>query len=130
MEDFLDESCRQEPSDFFSNGLPPFMAETAEALFDRFGSGQDIKAMLGDLPRDSWHVGRFPCKDVSISDQEVSELMLLPVRKATTDLNGFAGVFGIDLYRLGVLSGHEDSHRLLPCAGLRCNFGHGCLESL
>jgi hypothetical protein len=37
VEDFLDESYHQEPGDFFSNGLLPFIVEAMEALFDRFG---------------------------------------------------------------------------------------------
>ena len=85
--------------------------------------------MLGDLPRDSWHVGRFPCKDVSISEQEVNELMLLPIGEAATDSNSFAGVFGIDLYRLGVLYGLEGSCGLLPHAGFGCDLSHGSLDS-
>jgi hypothetical protein len=36
MKDFLDESHRQEPSDLFLNGLPSFIIEATEALFDRF----------------------------------------------------------------------------------------------
>ena len=97
MEDFLDESCCLEPSDFFSNGLPPFIIETMEALFDRFRSRQDIETMLGDLPWDSWHIRRFPCKDVPILEQEFDELVLLHAKKAVTDPNGFAGVFWVDL---------------------------------
>ena len=73
--------------------LSPFVIEVTEELFDQFGSGQDIEAMLGDLPQDSWHVERFPCKDVLISEQEFGDLVLLLAEKATTDLNGFAGVF-------------------------------------
>ena len=53
MENFLDESRRKESSDLFPDGLSPFVVEAVEALFDRFGSGQDIEAMLGDLPWDS-----------------------------------------------------------------------------
>ena len=85
--------------------------------------------MLGDLPRDSWHIGWFPCEDVLILDQEIGELTLLPVRKTATDSNGFAGIFGVDLYRLGVFSGLEGPCRLLPSAGFRHDFGHGGLDS-
>ena len=85
--------------------------------------------MFGDLPQDSWHVRRFPTKDLLISEQEVSELVLLLVRKAATDSNGHAGIFGVDLYRLGVFSGLEGPRRLLPCAGFRRDFGHGGLDS-
>ena len=55
--------------------------------------------------------------------------MLLLVGKAATDRNNFVGVFGVNLYRLGVLSGLEGSHRLLPHARLGCDFGHGSLDS-
>lgn len=53
VKDFLDEPCCHEPSNLFSNGLMSFIIEVAEAFFDRFGSKQDVKAALGDLPRDS-----------------------------------------------------------------------------
>ena len=59
-----------------------------------------------------------------MSQFQVGELVLLLVGKAATDPNGFVGVFGVDLYCLGVLDGLEGSHRLLPCAGLKCDFGH------
>jgi hypothetical protein len=39
VEEFLDESHHQEPSDLFSNGPLPFVVEAAKALFDWFGSG-------------------------------------------------------------------------------------------
>ena len=130
MEDFLDELCHQETGDFFSNGLPPFVVDVVKALFDQFGSRQDIKAMLIDLPRDSWDVRRFPCKDVPIAEQEVNELVLLLVGKDATDPNGFACVFGVDLYRIGVFSGLEGPRRLLPCARFKRNFGHGGMDSL
>jgi hypothetical protein len=130
MENFLDEPRRQEPSDLFPNGLPPFIVEAAEALFDRFGTGQDIKVVLGDLPWDSWHIGQFSCKDVLILEHEVGELTLLPVEKAATDSNGLAGIFEVYLYHLGVFSELEGPCRLLPCAGFRRDFSHGGLNSL
>ena len=81
--------------------------------------------MLGDLPPDSYHIGQFPCEDVPILEQEIGELALLLVGKTATDSNGFVGIFGVDLYRLGVFSGLEGSHRLLPYAGFRHDFSHG-----
>ena len=62
-------------------------------------------------------------------EQEVDELVLLPVKKAATDSNCFTGVLGVDLYRLGVFSGLEGPCRLLPSAGFRHDFGHGGLDS-
>ena len=85
--------------------------------------------MLSNLPRDSCHVGRFPCKDVTISKQKVDELVLLPIGKATTDSNGFAGLFGVDLYRLGVLCGLEVSRGLLTHVGFGHDLGHCSLDS-
>lgn len=84
--------------------------------------------MLGDLPRDSWHVGRFPYEDVPISEQEVDELVLLSIREPATDPNGSVGVVGVDLHRLGVFYGSEGSKWLLSRAGFGCNLGHGGLD--
>jgi hypothetical protein len=86
--------------------------------------------VFGDLPWDFGHVRRFPCEDVSISEQEVDELVLLLVGKSVTDSNGFAGVFGVDLHCLGVLCGLKGSCRLLPYARFGCDLSHGSLDSL
>ena len=58
---------------------------------------------------------------------KIDELALLSVGKATTDLNGFASVFGINLHLLSVLYGFEGSHGLLSCAKFRHDLGHGSL---
>ena len=61
---------------------------------------------------------------------KVNELALLLVGEATTDLNGFVGIFGINLHRLGFLCGFESSHRLLSCAGFGCDLDHGGPDGL
>ena len=55
--------------------------------------------------------------------------MLLLIGKATTDSNSFDGVFGVDLYCLGVLCELEGSHGLLPCARFGRDLSHSSLDS-
>ena len=55
--------------------------------------------MLGDLPRDAWHIRGFPRKDVFVVAEEVNERALL-----------FGGEHGTNAYRftLGVAGVYED----------------------
>ena len=85
-EDFNDEPGSKEPGYLFSNNISSLIVETTEELFDWFQFGVCIKAVLSEFPRDTWHVRRFPCKDVSILTDELDERAFLFVRQA--DPNG------------------------------------------
>jgi hypothetical protein len=42
-------------------------------LLDGLGEWVQMEFMLNQFPRDSWHVCRFPCKDVPIFLEEFDE---------------------------------------------------------
>jgi len=71
--------------------------------------------MLGDLPRDAWHIRGFPCKNVFVVVEEVDEGAFL-----------FGGERGTDAYHftLRVAGVYED----LLFLGVECFFGHLILE--
>ena len=95
----LDETGRQELSDFFVDEPPLLLVEAAQALFDRPGTRPDLQDMLSDFPRNSRHVRGFPRKDVSIDAKEVNEHAFL-----------LGGEGGADAHRLvgGVVDVDED----------------------
>ena len=47
----------------------------------------DLQGMLGDLPRNAWHIRGFPCKDVFVAVDEVDERAFL-----------FRGNYGANAY--------------------------------
>ena len=77
MEYFNDKSSRQESGYFFSNSLASFFIEAAEKLLDRFKLGIDVKSVLSEFPRYTWHVRRFPCKDIPVLTDELDERAFL-----------------------------------------------------
>ena len=54
-----------------------FLVEVAQALLHWLGAWVDFQGMLGDLPRDAWHIQGFPCKDVFVVAEEVDECTFL-----------------------------------------------------
>jgi hypothetical protein len=77
VEDFTDEPCTKELQDLLANRLALLVVEAAKALFHWLGSGLDVQFVLGNLSRDSLHVGGFPCKHVEVCFEEVDERALL-----------------------------------------------------
>ena len=63
--------------DLLTNSLAPFFIEAAEKLLDRFKLGINIKSVLSEFPRYTWHVRRFPCKDVLVLTDELDERAFL-----------------------------------------------------
>ena len=49
----------------------------AKKLFDRFELRINIKSVLSEFPRYTWHVGWFPCEDVPILMDELDERAFL-----------------------------------------------------
>jgi len=85
MEDFDDEPGSQEPGYLFSDSISSLIIETMKELLHWFQFGVCLKAVLSEFPRDTWHVRRFPCKDVSILTDELDERAFLFVRQACLD---------------------------------------------
>jgi hypothetical protein len=74
---------------------------------DRFRTQLDAKLVLGDLPRNAWHVRGLPCEGITIGKQEVNEHAFLFGQKLGLDLHGIGRVTGVDTDRLGVLIGRK-----------------------
>jgi hypothetical protein len=49
------------------------LGESIKALLDGLGIWVDMKFMLYQFPRNSWHVSRLPCEDVPIFVEEFDE---------------------------------------------------------
>ena len=77
MKDFDDKPCCQEPGYLLTNGLASLFIEAAKKLRDMFKHGIDIKSVLSEFPRYTWHVRRFPCKNVPILTGELDERAFL-----------------------------------------------------
>ena len=85
MKNFNNESGRQDLGHLFTNGLAPFFIEAAEKLLDRFKLGINIKSVLSEFSRYTWHVRRLPCKDVPVLTDELDERALLFRIQISTD---------------------------------------------
>ena len=62
----------------------------------RFILGINIKSVLSEFPRYTWHVRRLPCKNVPILTDEIDERAFL-----------FRVQVGTDSELLGRIAGHE-----------------------
>ena len=77
MENFDDKPNCQEPGYFFFDGLSSLLIKMAKKLFDLLKLWINIKSVLSEFPRYTWHVRRFPCKDVPIVMDELNERAVL-----------------------------------------------------
>jgi hypothetical protein len=66
VEHFLDEPSLEELPQLRSDRPPPLLVEAAEPLLH--GAG-----VIGNLPRDAWHVRGAPREDIGIGAEEVNE---------------------------------------------------------
>jgi hypothetical protein len=73
VEHLLDESDLEELSQLHSNRPALLFVKAAQPLLHGAGVRYDIKGVLGDLPRDAWHIRGAPRKDVSIGAEKVDE---------------------------------------------------------
>ena len=85
MKDFNNEPNRQEPGHFFTNGLTPLLIEATKELLDRLKLWINIKSVLNEFPWYTWHIRRFPCKDVPILTDELDERVFLYWIQVSTD---------------------------------------------
>ena len=81
-----------------------YSLKMVEKLLDRFKLGIDIKSVLSEFPRYTWHVRRFPCKDVPVLMDELDERAFL-----------FGIQVGTDSELLGRIAGHEVNKLGLSC---------------
>jgi hypothetical protein len=73
VEHLLDEPGLQKLPQLHSNSPSPLLVEAAQPLLHGTGVRQDVKGVLGDLPRDSWHIRGAPREDVGVGTEEVDE---------------------------------------------------------
>ena len=86
----------------------------------------DLQGMLGDLPRNAWHVRGFPYKDVFVAVEEVDEGAFLSRGKCGTNAYHFTlGAAGIYEDFLEALYRFKRPGRLI---GVGCFFGYLFLE--
>ena len=69
-------SC-QEPSHFLANCFSLLDGGLSEMFLDWFYFLVDSKTMLSQSPGYTWHVRRFPCKDVPVLTEELDERFFL-----------------------------------------------------
>jgi hypothetical protein len=81
----------------------PLIVEIAQALVHGLGTHLDAKLMLGDLPRNAWHVRRLPCEDITISTQEVDKRTFLFGGALVPDLHSLGRVVEVNLDGLAIL---------------------------
>ena len=67
-----------------------------QALFHRLGAWADLQGVLGNFPRNAWHVRGFPRKDVFVGAEEANERALLFGGKRGAIVHRFAlGATGV-----------------------------------
>ena len=77
MKDFNDKPRRQEPGYFLPDGFPPLLIKPPEELPDWLKFWINIESVLSEFSRYTWHVRRFPCKNVPILTDELDERAFL-----------------------------------------------------
>ena len=116
MKHFDDKPSRQEPGNFFSNSLASFFIEPAKKLFDRFILGINIESVLSEFSQCTWHVRRFPCKDVPILTDELDERAFLFRIQVSADAKLLGRIAGYEVNKLSLISRFELQGRIMLCS--------------
>ena len=77
MKNFDNKPSGQQTGYLFTYSLTSLFIEMAEELPDRFKLRINVKCVLSEFPRYTWHVRRFPCKDVPVLIDELGERAFL-----------------------------------------------------
>jgi len=77
MKNFDNKPSSQQTGYLFTYSLTSLLIETAEELPDRFELRINVECVLSEFPLYTWHVRRFPCKDVPILTDELKERAFL-----------------------------------------------------
>jgi hypothetical protein len=110
IEHFHDEAGCKESGDLFTNGFPFLFCEAPQWLLDHLGIWPNMKRVLSQLPRHTWHVFWRPCEDVPILTEEADELAFLFGREAGADDDKLGWVALVQRNLLGIIGQLE----LLP----------------
>src|SRR5688500_5998412 len=104
MEYLFDEPCSHQLVDLLAYGSVLLFVKAAQVLLHGSGSSSDIQRVLGDIPRNAWHIRGTPRKNFGICVEKVDEhCFLFGVElEADPDLlaSVVAGVEGDSLNRL------------------------------
>ena len=73
MKNFDNKPISQQTGYLFTYGLASLFVEMAKELPDRFELRINVECVLSEFSRYTWHVRRFPCKDVPILTDELDE---------------------------------------------------------
>ena len=77
MKNFDNKPCGQQTGYLFTDSLTSFFIEAAEELLDWFKLRINVECVLSEFPQYTWHVRRFPCKDVPVLTDELDERAFL-----------------------------------------------------
>ena len=132
MEYLLDESGLQKHVHLLADRLSLELVKAPQALLDRLGVRQDIKGVLGDLPRDARHIRGAPREDVSVGAEKVDEHHFLFVVEGGADLQRLVvEAVRVEGHLLDTLGGFKASSvSMCGVQGLACHFVEGGCEGL
>ena len=108
MEYLLDESGLQKLVHLLADRPSLELVEAPQALLDRLGVRQDIKGVLGDLPRYARQVRGAPRKDDCVGAEKVDEHYFLFDVEGGADLQRLVvGVIRVEGHLLDTFGGFE-----------------------
>jgi hypothetical protein len=108
VEHFLDEPGLEELPHLYSDCPAPLLIKATQLLLYVAGVRQDIKGVLSDLPRDSWHIRGAPREDVGVGAEKVDEHHFLFWVEGGTDPQCLAvGGSRVEGHLLGLLRNLE-----------------------
>ena len=123
MEYLLDESGLQKLVHLLIDRPSLELIEVPQALLNRLGVRQDIKGVLGDLPRDARHARGAPRIDVGVGVEKDDKHHFLFAAEAGADLQRLAIVFvRVEGDVLGTLVRLEIAR--MPLLGVHGLLGH------
>src|SRR6187401_1582814 len=115
MNHFHYEPCRQKPGYFFSYSLAPLFVEAAQILFNRFIFWINVKAVLSEFSRYTWHVRRLPCKDIPVLTDELDERAFLFGIEVSADSELLGRISWHKINLLGLLCRFKLQRRIMLC---------------
>ena len=74
---FLNKPDRQKLCNLLADGPTLLLIKVTQALLNQLRAWPDLQGMLGDFPRNAWHIRGFPRKDASVCEEEVDERAFL-----------------------------------------------------
>ena len=124
MEYLLGESVRQKLLHLLADHQSLELVEAPQALLDLLGVRQDIKGVLGNLPRYARHVRGAPREDVCVGAEKVDEHHFLFTVEGGADLQCLVvGAIRVEGHLLDTLGGSEASRvSVRGVQGLACHF--------